>query len=98
MYKSAIAIPHFVREQLANTPKSGDGLHNWLFKTARSLHPYRTEEEIYNILLASTHDCGRYVPEREILQAIQNSRTKERQRILYRRPKLPPGEVEQPQR
>jgi hypothetical protein len=38
------------------------------------LHPYRTEADIEAFLTASVARCGRIVPRREILDAIQNSR------------------------
>ena len=50
-------------------------MHNYLFRTARVLHPYRSAEEISELLRAATSTSGRIVPEREILQAVANSKT-----------------------
>jgi hypothetical protein len=71
------ALPHFVRDLLSAPPKSGGdegGVHRYLFRLARLLHPYRTEAEIIDTLRALTSDSGRIVPEREILDAVRNSK------------------------
>jgi hypothetical protein len=39
-------LPQFVRDLLASSPKRGEGLNLWLFRTARVLHPYRSPSEI----------------------------------------------------
>ncbi len=67
-------LPKFIHDILSSPPKSGDGFHNWLFRVARVLHPYRNEEEIYSILESYAPTCGRYVSKKEILDAIQNSK------------------------
>jgi len=67
-------LPQFVRDLLAAPPRHGDGVHNWLFRVARVLHPFRSEAEISAILHAAVHACGRHVPESEVTNAIQNSK------------------------
>jgi len=39
-------LPTKVRERLKGCPTEGQGVHPWLFKTARSLHKHFSEEEI----------------------------------------------------
>lgn len=72
--RTGAPIPRFVLDLLAATPRAGEGVHNWLFRMARVLHPYRTEDEIAAILRAAVADCGRFVPEQEIQDAIRNSK------------------------
>jgi hypothetical protein len=67
-------LPKFVRDLLANPPDAGNGVHDYLFRVALKLHPYRTDEEIYAWLREFGNGCGRYVPDREIEDAIENSR------------------------
>ena len=67
-------LPEFIRELLAHPPSAGEGVHAYLFKIALKLHPYRTDEEIYAWLRGFGNNCGRYVPDREIEAAIEDSR------------------------
>lgn len=72
--KTKLALPQFVRDLLASPPRAGEGVHGWLYRVARVLHPYRTEGDIEAILSASVATCGRIVSRKEIRDAIQNSR------------------------
>jgi hypothetical protein len=56
---------------LSAPPRRGGGLHNWLFRTARVLHPFRSREEIIAILQSATH--GEPVKAREIESAVDSS-------------------------
>ena len=67
-------MPRFVYDMLAAVPAAGEGVHNWLFRMARVLHPYRDEREIAAILHAATANCGRHVTDGEIGEAIANSK------------------------
>lgn len=67
-------LPQFVRDLLAAVPRHGEGVHNWLFRMARVLHPYRTEIEIAATLRAASDGCGRIVTEDEVADAILNSK------------------------
>ncbi len=67
-------LPRFVRDLLASVPSHGEGVHRWLFRTARVLHPYRSETEIAATLRAAVAGCGRTVAEGEIADAILNSK------------------------
>lgn len=64
-------LPQFVRDLLASPPRRGGGLNNWLYRVARVLHPYRTPEEIVNILTAAT--VGEPIKPGEIERAVENS-------------------------
>ena len=74
MMNAARSLPQFVRDLLSSPPRHGDGVHNYCFRLARVLHPYRTETEIVETLRALLVDCGRIVPESEILDAVRNSK------------------------
>lgn len=67
-------LPQFAADMLASCPTSGEGVHSWLFRTARVLHAYRPEGEITALLEAASHNCGRLVPAREINSAVHDSR------------------------
>ena len=54
-------MPQFARDLLTSPPKSGEGFHNWLFRMARVLHPYRSENDIYGVLESAASACGRPV-------------------------------------
>lgn len=68
-------LPQFARDLLASVPRHGEGVHNWLFRTARVLHPYRTESDIAATLRAAVEGCGRIVADSEIQDAIVNSKS-----------------------
>jgi hypothetical protein len=59
---------------MASPPRHGQGVHNYLFRLARVLHPYRSEQEIITLLHVLTAQCERPVPEREILDAVRNAK------------------------
>ena len=63
-------LPTKVRERLKGCPTEGQGIHPWLFNTARSLHKHFSEEEIVDILCANL-SCQR--PEREVRDAVVNA-------------------------
>ena len=71
---NAINLPQYVTELLASRPTTGDGIHNWLFHAARALHPYRNEWEIADLLASAVTNCGRRVPQREVWDAVRNSK------------------------
>ncbi len=63
-------LPKRIREQLNSCPTKGNGVHDWLFKTALQLHRYFLEDEIIK-LLTENLSCER--PEREIRDAVVNA-------------------------
>jgi hypothetical protein len=58
---------------LASLPRAGEGVNLYLFRLARALHPYRSADEIAEMLQAVTAGCGRIVTAKEIRRAIENS-------------------------
>ena len=64
-------LPQFVRDMLSAPPRRGGGLHNWLFRAARVLHPFRTREEIIDLLRSATH--GESIKPGEIESAVDSS-------------------------
>jgi hypothetical protein len=68
-------LPQFVRDMLVAPPQHGEGVHRWLYRVSRQLHAHRGEGDIYQLLEAVTADCGRPVPDNEILAAVRNSKT-----------------------
>lgn len=66
-------LPQFLRDLLSCPPRHGDGVHTWLFKTARQLHAHRDIETICNLLAAAVDGCGRHVPASEIKSAVENA-------------------------
>jgi hypothetical protein len=82
------SLPRFVSDILASPPAHGEGVHKWMFKTARYLHAFRTSEEIDEILRATLHGCGRRIPEREIRAAVIDAHAVawvpgEKQSVIY---------------
>jgi len=63
-------LPKELREHLNSCPAEGNGVHSWLFRTALRLHERFTEGEIVQMLKAHL-SCHR--PEREIIDAVENS-------------------------
>jgi len=66
-------LPQFVRDLLATVPHSGNGVHRWLFRVARHLHAHLPAGEIVTLLRNAVSNCGRYVPQSEIIDAVKNS-------------------------
>ena len=69
MTMRAAILPRFVRDLLASAPHRGGGLNNWFYRIARVLHPYRTTEEIIELLKAAT--AGEPVKHGEIERAVK---------------------------
>lgn len=61
-------LPVWLRHVLENPPLPGEGLHSWLFNTARQLHRHFTPEEICALFAEITEAAGR-----EIQDAVFNS-------------------------
>ena len=66
-------LPVFLQEMLSACPHTGEGVHKWLFRTARQLHAHLPAVEIVNLLERVSANCGRFVPRREIVSAVQDS-------------------------
>jgi hypothetical protein len=69
-----IHLPRFAHEMLSACPATGGGVHLWLFRMARVLHPFFEDKgRMADLLAQASAGCGREVPESEILAAIANS-------------------------
>jgi hypothetical protein len=66
-------LPQFLADMIACPPPAGNGVHSWLFRTARHLHAHRSPTDIVQLLAASVEGCGRHVPRSEIEAAVRNS-------------------------
>jgi hypothetical protein len=66
-------LPQFASDMLASLPKRGGGLNIALFRTARVLHAFRTEEQIIETLRAVTH--GEPLQRGEIERAVARSKS-----------------------
>ena len=67
-------LPQWARDILSAIPKAGEGFHNWLFRAARALWKCgRSKYDIRAVLENAAANCGRFVPQREINEAIRNS-------------------------
>jgi hypothetical protein len=71
---NATSLPQWALDILSAVPRAGEGFHNWLFRAARALWKCgRDENEIRAILENTASTCGRFVPQREIDEAVRNS-------------------------
>jgi hypothetical protein len=71
---NAATLPTWAADIVTNPPRSPGGFHNWLFCAARALWKCgRSEYDIRSILENAAATCGRFVPQREIEDAIRNS-------------------------
>src|SRR5258708_13140704 len=71
---NATQLPRWARDIISAVPKAGEGFHSWLFRAARALWKCgRSESDIIAILENAAANCGRYVPQREIDEAVYNS-------------------------
>jgi hypothetical protein len=70
---SLSTLPRFLQEELAKPPRSGQGVHLWLFKVARQLHAHLPANDIVRLLEERLQTCGRNVPRREIVDAVRNA-------------------------
>jgi hypothetical protein len=67
-------LPVWCADIISNPPVAGTGFHAWLFRAARALWECeRSEYDIRAILENAASTCGRFVPRREIDDAIHNS-------------------------
>lgn len=71
------SYPYNLIKLLPPRPHAGNGIHNWLYCSARKLHGRQLAAgEIKIILKIAVAGCGRPVPEQEIDDAIRNSNPK----------------------
>ncbi|MBV9488456.1 MAG: hypothetical protein JO069_01865 [Verrucomicrobia bacterium] len=67
-------LPRFVRDLIASFPQAGNGVHRHLFRLVRYLHALRSEPEIFALMRAASDGCGRKISDRELHDAILNSK------------------------
>jgi hypothetical protein len=63
--------PPFLVELVDSCPAAGDGVNFWLYCVARQLHAHLAEQDIFALLKAKTHGCGRTVLDKEIWHQIK---------------------------
>jgi hypothetical protein len=89
-------LPQWCIDIVANPPQSGEGFHNWLFRAARALWKCgRGETDIVALLGNAAATCGRYVPQREIENAVRNSQASAFQPASLQRRAWPSVNTEQ---
>ena len=72
-------IPSWAVERLKSCPVAGNGVNDWLFSTAGLLWKYLCDpNEIADLLIRFSANCGRVVPESELNRAIWRSSQLER--------------------
>jgi len=72
-------LPGWLLIRLNSCPRRPrKGVHPWLYFTARGLHAYLSEEEIFAVLWARTRQVGRVVGEKEITNQIAGARASAR--------------------
>ena len=72
--KPPIRVPDYVLTLLESCPTSGQGVHNWLYRTALALNPlYPDKAALAALLRAASAKCGREVQDSEIRNAIESS-------------------------
>lgn len=74
-------LPRFFQDILASRPLHGEGVHQWLFSTSCRLNRFFSPEALTAMLAGAVADCGRYVPIREIQEAVANSYRKDQLRL-----------------
>ncbi len=67
------SLPSYLQVMVLRPPSAGSGLHQWIFKVSLKLHDHLSAREIYRLLRHVTSNCDRFVPQREIVDAINNS-------------------------
>jgi hypothetical protein len=72
-FHEELQLPPFLRDLMASPPKSGQGVHRWIFQVARHLHAHLPAGEIVTFLENAVSNCGRRVPPSEIIDAVKNS-------------------------
>jgi hypothetical protein len=89
-------LPQWCVDIIANPSRSGEGFHLWLFHAARALWKCgREANDISAILGNAATTCGRYVPQREIENAVRNSQASAFQPASLQRRAWPSVNTEQ---
>jgi hypothetical protein len=68
-------LPRWLVIRLNSCPRRPrKGVHPWLYRTARGLHAYLSEEAIFALLWARTRQVGRVVGAKEIRNQIASAK------------------------
>jgi hypothetical protein len=67
------ALPPFLQHLIDSPPAAGEGVHIWLFRTARQLHAHLPAVEIVTLIESRVANCGRAVSRKEIEDAVKNT-------------------------
>jgi len=67
------SLPPWLSKELRICPRTGEGVHNWIFRMALKLHRHLSPEKIAFLLRWATRNCGRDVTAQEIRDAVVNS-------------------------
>src|SRR5512137_1495865 len=63
-------LPDWLTAELNSCPAHGAGVHSYLFRIARQLLAHYSREDVVRLLATATANCGRRVPAREIVSAV----------------------------
>lgn len=74
VFHSLQKLPQDVKELVKQCPKTGGGVHPFLFHLAHRANPFLNARELEEILRFSCQDCGRDVPAREIVETVKSVR------------------------
>ena len=66
-------LPPFLIDMINSPPRTGEGVHAWLFRVARNLHAHLPAGQIVQLLEERTRQVGRAVSQKEIADAVRNS-------------------------
>lgn len=66
-------LPRFLRDLLASPPAAGTGLHQWIFRVACVLKPWRSDMDSAALIAAASTGSGRDLT-REISEAVAHAR------------------------
>ena len=66
-------LPDWLQSEIDHPPTAGSGIHAWLFRCAKGLKAWRNAQQAYEILRTAANNCTRHVPDREIVDCLNNA-------------------------
>ena len=91
-------LPHRLQAKLRNCPKAGSGVHRWIFNSALQLTKYTDPNPAFELIRSSSDGCERFVPDREIRDAISTASSTvplSKRKQTTKKPKWPSKNEEQ---
>jgi len=91
-------LPHRLQAKLRNCPKAGGGVHGWIFNSALQLTKYTDQNTAFELIRSSSDGCERFVPDREIRDAISTASSTvplSKRKQTTKKPKWPSKNEEQ---